>query len=194
MKFSSVALFAGAAAANMAPSMSHSSMSMSSGPVPSGPAPTDPMHHGPGGPPYKSPSKYTTSVVYETQTHTVTSCPPTVTNCPADHKSVVTSVVAVSTTICPVEEAQTSGYAHPTGSWGKGGSWEGCDPSWETCTVTVTGARTWGASPTNGTWGTAHPSGTGSPVSPTNAYYSNAANSLAGGVAAVGGLIVALFV
>ncbi|KAK3367036.1 hypothetical protein B0T24DRAFT_378887 [Lasiosphaeria ovina] len=49
-----------------------------------------------------------TSTVFTTSTQTITSCAPTITNCPAN--SVVTTVVtvAVSTTICPVTLTQTS--------------------------------------------------------------------------------------
>jgi hypothetical protein len=52
----------------------------------------------------------TTSTVYATSTYTVTSCGPTVTNCPyGDHGPVVvTEVVPVSTTVCAVEEEETS--------------------------------------------------------------------------------------
>ena len=56
--------------------------------------------------------RMTTSTVYETQTFTITSCAPTVTDCPAESTKVVTSVVAVSTTVCPVTEA--GGYAAST--------------------------------------------------------------------------------
>lgn len=45
----------------------------------------------------------TTKTIYDTQTHTVTSCAPTVTNCPAGpHVTVVT--VPVTTTVCPVTQ------------------------------------------------------------------------------------------
>ena len=54
----------------------------------------------------------TISTIYETQTFTITSCAPTVTDCPAESTKVVTSVVAVSTTVCPVTEA--GGYAVST--------------------------------------------------------------------------------
>ncbi|KAI1448204.1 hypothetical protein F5Y02DRAFT_375252 [Annulohypoxylon stygium] len=47
---------------------------------------------------------YTTSTVYSTNVYTVTSCAPGVTNCPAKG-SVTTETVAVSTTVCPVEES-----------------------------------------------------------------------------------------
>ena len=49
-----------------------------------------------------------TSTVYSTQEITVTSCAPTVTNCPEESIIVTTSVIAVSTTICPVTETETS--------------------------------------------------------------------------------------
>jgi len=47
---------------------------------------------------------YTTSAVYETQEYTITSCAPTVTNCPVGQK---TSTVIAKTTVCPVEETAT---------------------------------------------------------------------------------------
>ncbi|THC89064.1 hypothetical protein EYZ11_011491 [Aspergillus tanneri] len=46
------------------------------------------------------PPKMTTSTVYSTSEFTITSCAPTVTNCPADSTTVVTSTIAVSTTLC----------------------------------------------------------------------------------------------
>ncbi|KAI9890700.1 MAG: hypothetical protein M1814_003769 [Vezdaea aestivalis] len=53
-----------------------------------------------------------TATIYSTQLVTVTSCAPTVTYCPAHSTAVVTSVVAVSTTVCPASEA--SKYTSPT--------------------------------------------------------------------------------
>jgi hypothetical protein len=51
----------------------------------------------------------TTKTVYATKVHTVTSCGPQVTNCPARGGPViVTEVVAVSTTVCAVTEVETS--------------------------------------------------------------------------------------
>jgi hypothetical protein len=51
----------------------------------------------------------TTKTVYATSVHTVTSCKPEVTNCPAKKGPVVvTEVVAVSTTVCAVTETETS--------------------------------------------------------------------------------------
>ncbi|KAK1827660.1 hypothetical protein QBC39DRAFT_361397 [Podospora conica] len=51
----------------------------------------------------------TTSTVYATSVHTVTSCKPEVTNCPAKKGPVVvTEVVAVSTTVCAVTDVETS--------------------------------------------------------------------------------------
>ena len=61
-------------------------------------------------PPHHEGGASTTSTVYATSTYTVTSCGPTVTNCPyGDHGPVVvTEVVPVSTTVCAVEEEETS--------------------------------------------------------------------------------------
>ncbi|RYP37558.1 hypothetical protein DL767_002866 [Monosporascus sp. MG133] len=55
-------------------------------------------------------SYMTTSTVYSTIVSTVTSCGPTVTDCPAGEgeTATVTSTVAISTTICPVTETFTT--------------------------------------------------------------------------------------
>ncbi|MCJ1319020.1 hypothetical protein MMC15_004352 [Xylographa vitiligo] len=45
---------------------------------------------------------YTTSTVYTTQEITITSCAPTITNCPAESTVLTTITVAAYTTICPV--------------------------------------------------------------------------------------------
>lgn len=57
---------------------------------------------------------YTTSTIYSTNIHTVTSCAPGVTNCPASG-SVTTEIVAVSTTVCPVADKPTSGTSAVVG-------------------------------------------------------------------------------
>merc|ERR1712098_75689 len=55
---------------------------------------------------------YTTSTVYETKEYTITSCAPTVTDCPVGHK---TSTIITKTTVCPVEETKTpEGPSKPT--------------------------------------------------------------------------------
>jgi hypothetical protein len=54
------------------------------------------------------PAHSTTSTVYATSTYTVTSCAATVTDCPGHATVVVTEVVPVSTTVCAVEEEETS--------------------------------------------------------------------------------------
>ncbi|KAI1875217.1 hypothetical protein JX265_004275 [Neoarthrinium moseri] len=69
-----------------------------------------------------SPVEYTTSTVYTTRVHTVTSCAPTVTNCPANGEVVVTEVIPLYTTVCPVgstqpttvPEAPANGYSTST--------------------------------------------------------------------------------
>ncbi|OKL62789.1 hypothetical protein UA08_01527 [Talaromyces atroroseus] len=50
---------------------------------------------------------FTPSTIYTTTEVTITSCAPTVTNCPANSHSVITQTVAVSTTLCPVTAAET---------------------------------------------------------------------------------------
>ncbi|OCK72754.1 hypothetical protein K432DRAFT_430905 [Lepidopterella palustris CBS 459.81] len=58
--------------------------------------------------------KLTTSTVYSTQLVTVISCAPTITNCPADATKVVTSIIAISTTVCPVTEAEAVASSTPS--------------------------------------------------------------------------------
>ncbi|KAF6829458.1 mixed-linked glucanase, partial [Colletotrichum musicola] len=54
-------------------------------------------------------TRLATSTVYETNIKTITSCPPTKTDCPARHTpEVVTEVVPVTTTICPVVDVPTT--------------------------------------------------------------------------------------
>lgn len=52
-------------------------------------------------------SSWSTSTVYATTEVTITSCAPTVTNCPANSHSVVTKTIAISTTIFPVTATET---------------------------------------------------------------------------------------
>jgi chitinase len=51
--------------------------------------------------------EYTTSTVYSTRAYTITSCAPTVTNCPAKIGSVTTETIALYTTIYPVKPSLT---------------------------------------------------------------------------------------
>ncbi|KAH8816832.1 adhesin protein Mad1 [Xylogone sp. PMI_703] len=60
-----------------------------------------------------APVQFTTSTIFTTSVHTITSCAPTVTNCPAESVVVTTVVVPVSTTICPVTEAQGAATSTP---------------------------------------------------------------------------------
>ncbi|KAI1379683.1 chitinase 18-18 [Hypoxylon crocopeplum] len=53
-----------------------------------------------------SAAEYTTSTVYTTTVYTVTSCAPSVTNCPSKG-AVVTETIALYTTVCPVTATQT---------------------------------------------------------------------------------------
>ncbi|KAH8686350.1 hypothetical protein BGZ61DRAFT_454354 [Ilyonectria robusta] len=52
-------------------------------------------------PPYHQTTKYSTSTIYTTSYHTITSCGPEVPDCPHGSK-VVTVTIPVSTTVCPV--------------------------------------------------------------------------------------------
>lgn len=66
-------------------------------------------------PVYGTPSggdELTTSTVYDTKVYTVTSCAPTVTNCPVGH--VTTETVGVYTTVCPVSEELTVSTVYTT--------------------------------------------------------------------------------
>ncbi|KAK1783834.1 hypothetical protein QBC45DRAFT_5190 [Copromyces sp. CBS 386.78] len=49
-----------------------------------------------------------TSTIFITEVQTVTSCAPTVTNCPANHVTTTVVTIATSTTICPVTETLTT--------------------------------------------------------------------------------------
>jgi hypothetical protein len=73
--------------------------------------PTPSESSSPGGystPPESSHSAgYTTSTVYSTYTYMISSCAPTVTNCP--YGSVTTETVEAYTTVCPVTETETPG-------------------------------------------------------------------------------------
>ncbi|TGJ78663.1 hypothetical protein E0Z10_g10105 [Xylaria hypoxylon] len=55
-----------------------------------------------------TPVQLTTSTVYSTNIYTITSCAPTVTNCPAQLGQVTTELVSLYTTICPVEQGVTT--------------------------------------------------------------------------------------
>lgn len=81
------------------------------------------------------------------QTYTITSCKPTVTNCPVG--KVTTEVFTSYTTYCPDDDAQAG--AKPAGHKIKGAS--GDDQA-------VTGAKTWGTKPTDtDVWGAAPTAG-----------------------------------
>lgn len=58
---------------------------------------------------------WTTSTVSVTSVHTVISCAPTITNCPANghHTTVTTVVIPETTTICPVEASKTATPSAP---------------------------------------------------------------------------------
>ncbi len=51
-------------------------------------------------------AEFTTSTIYATNVHTITSCPASVTDCP-NKGSVVTETVSVGTTVCPVTKTTT---------------------------------------------------------------------------------------
>ncbi|EDN09634.1 predicted protein [Histoplasma mississippiense (nom. inval.)] len=70
----------------------------------------------PGGTPYPTEAiHYSTSTVFTTSIITITHCGPEVPSCPADSTEVVTSTIAISTTICPVTITPTSPDSIVTG-------------------------------------------------------------------------------
>jgi len=56
---------------------------------------------------------YTTSTVYATSVYTITSCAPTVTNCPARIGQVTTEIISLYTTYCPVAASATAAHSTP---------------------------------------------------------------------------------
>ncbi|EEY16324.1 predicted protein [Verticillium alfalfae VaMs.102] len=73
----------------------------------------------------------TTQTIYATKVRTITSCKPEVTNCPAGGHHVTTETIAISTTVCPVSEAdKTKPTTTPTPT------------QWTTSTVYTTNVRT----------------------------------------------------
>jgi WSC domain/CFEM domain len=61
-------------------------------------------------------TSYTLSTVYATSIYTITSCAPTVTNCPAIIGKVTTVIVSLYTTICPVTAPVALNPSTPTAS------------------------------------------------------------------------------
>ncbi|XXH05745.1 hypothetical protein Hte_012181 [Hypoxylon texense] len=65
---------------------------------------------------YSVTSYLTTSTVFTTSVQTITSCGPTVPNCPASSTVLTTVTIPVSTTICPVTETLSVSTSLPIGS------------------------------------------------------------------------------
>jgi len=201
MRFAASTLFAGLAAASVYQSAPPQGPPKGSQSAPGMPSASLPPKESPPVSSKQAP-ELTTSTIYSTQYHTVTSCASTVTNCPAHSTVVVTDIIAVSTTVCPVEQAQPTGAsskpAAPVVSSKPAApvnAQSTCNAVTETCTVTVTLPLS--ASPypnkNNATTAQAKATGTGTPVKPAAAYYSNSASSLAGGAFAIGaGLLAAI--
>ncbi|KAK4200328.1 glycoside hydrolase superfamily [Triangularia verruculosa] len=57
------------------------------------------------------PAGFTTSTIYSTKTLTLTSCGPTVTNCPAG--STTTTVIPIGTTVCPISDVEITSTPVP---------------------------------------------------------------------------------
>jgi len=55
----------------------------------------------------------TTSTVYATSVYTITSCAPTVTDCPARIGQVTTDIISLYTTVCPVTETESKTSSAP---------------------------------------------------------------------------------
>ena len=146
----------------------------------------------------------TTKTIYSTNLITVTSCAAYVTNCPAKSTVVLTSVVPISTTVCPVESEYTlSSYPKESGSevYAVSSAVETPCSTSTTVTVTVSPVTTPQAVGTgvvpypsgkSAIWGTAS-----SYVAKPSAYpptFTGAASHANAGMAAVGlGAIAALF-
>ncbi|KAI9811297.1 MAG: hypothetical protein M1832_000911, partial [Thelocarpon impressellum] len=92
-----------------APTAPPSSFGNSSAPSTTAPGTTAPGTTAPGttAPGTTPPVELTTSTIFSTSIATVTSCAPTVKDCPAKSTVLVTSTIAVSTTICPVSTPPT---------------------------------------------------------------------------------------
>ncbi|ETS76298.1 hypothetical protein PFICI_11685 [Pestalotiopsis fici W106-1] len=56
-------------------------------------------------------TELTTSTIYSTNIYTITSCAPTVKDCPGKLGAVTTEVISIGTTICPVTEAEAKSEA-----------------------------------------------------------------------------------
>jgi hypothetical protein len=162
--------------------------------------------------PYSSAAAYnvsvplTTKTIYSTSLITVTSCAEYVTNCPAKSTVVITSVVPISTTVCPVETPyapssyveESSVEVYPVSSAVE----TPCSTS-TTVTVTVSPATTPYATGTgvvpypsgkSAIWGTASSSGYVTKPSAYPPTFTGAASHANAGMAAVGlGAIAALF-
>jgi hypothetical protein len=163
--------------------------------------------------PYSSAAAYnvsvplTTKTIYSTSLITVTSCAAYVTNCPAKSTVVITSVVPISTTICPVEKPYApSSYAAEVSSakvYPVSSAVETPCSTSTTVTVTVSPAGTPYATGTavvpyppgkSAIWGTASSSGYVAKPSAYPPTFTGAASHANAGMAAVGlGAIAALF-
>ncbi|KAJ6781292.1 hypothetical protein PWT90_07978 [Aphanocladium album] len=112
-----------------------SSSSSSSSSVTTAPTTTSaPVTSAPWGNTTTTTDEMTTSTVFTTTTYTITSCAPTVTNCPVGH--VTTETVYVSTTVCPV--TKTTEAPQPTGNPGQPGEQMTTSTVYATKTFTIT--------------------------------------------------------
>lgn len=159
-------------------------------------------------PTYSAPATY---VVCSTELVTVTSCADYVTNCPADHTAVYTSLTPISTTICEESEASSlSSYWVPYTEivstpviYSTPAAAEST-PCEETAAGYTTPAAPYPTAPAasypagTATYpaGTAYPTGTGVPTTPS-AYpptFTGAASNIKAGLSVAGlGAIAALF-
>jgi hypothetical protein len=125
----------------------------------------------------------TTSTVYTTSVYTVTSCAPTVTDCPAKMGSVTTDIISLYTTVCPVTETETSSSV-PTSTeapWTTSTVYETVEYTITSCAPTVTNCPVGSKTTSVKTYTTSCPVETGSGSGPTKSPYSPPASSLPGG-------------
>jgi len=142
--------------------------------------------------------EYTTSTVYSTTSYTISSCAPYVTDCPYKSSKVVTSVIAVSTTVCPVEkETYYPTYTSKKSSSVKASS----TPAKPVVTVTASSVPVkpvypvTSSTPVYPVYGSSSytPYGTGSPVKPSPYQFTGAAVAQkAGAVLAGAGAVAAM--
>ncbi len=98
----------------------------------------------------------TTLTVYQTVVHTITSCAPTITNCPARSSAgagVITDVIVLTTTICPVSAAESVASSIISAAGGSSNAFTGTPASSTLNTPLGTGLAGGGGQGVSGTSG-----------------------------------------